>query len=393
MNIILEGPKVLKPTSPDSGFTLLDATMNFGGKPRSDYGFEITGSGTRNLVINGLWGTINAPALLEWSQLIKYAGTASIIRFVNCRYFKVVSKGYEIYGSGNNQSQPIMIGPDCKGWEFDGGYINQGRNNQPIGTSGGACFQAESAKSSALNASNWSAEYCIHRNMVLENCCDEGFYLFYNNGSGTPKPSGSEYALIENCRVVNVGRDPFQGRGIKRFEIINNYAENWGLETEKNHISGISWNSENPSGLIKGNTFKTGPQFIYAGTEGVYTKVDIEDNFYDQGNHAGVRANSACYMVGPGLYTFKRNIINAPKALKGVISVDRCTVEHDGTNQLIGIKPFVMYTGGIVNELNPPPVTVITKQDLEVQTRTDYQGNVSVRYFAILNGIKTELKP
>lgn len=351
MIVKLDASKVIKPSVIDSGFSLSDATMNFGGKPRSDYGFELTGSGTRNLVINGLWGTVNSPAILEWSQLIKYAGTANIIKFVNCRYFKVVSKGYQIYGSGNSQSQPIMIGPDCKGWEFIGGYINQGRNNQPVGTSGGACFQAESAKSATLNASNHNAEYAIHRDMVLENCCDEGFYLFYNNGSGTPKPSGAEYALIENCRVVNVGRDPFQGRGIKRFEIISNYAENWGLETEKNHISGISWNSENPSGLIKGNTFKKGPQFIYAGTEGMYTKVDIEDNYYEQGDHAGARANSACYFKGPGEYVLKRNHINSSKAIKGVISVDQCTLSHDGTNDLIGLKPFVVYTGGLVKEL------------------------------------------
>lgn len=351
MNIVLEGTKVLKPAVLDPGFSLSDATLNFGGKPRSDYGFEITGSGTRNLVINGLWGTVNAPALLEWSQLIKYAGTTNIIRFVNCRYFKVVSKGYQIFGSGNGQSQPIMIGPDCKGWEFIGGYINQGRNSQPVGTAGGSCFQAESAKSATLNDSNHNAEYAIHRDMVLENCCDEGFYLFYNNGAGTPKPSGSEYALIENCRVINAGRDPFQGRGIKRFEIINNSAENWGLETEKNHISGISWNSENPSGLIKGNTFKKGPQFMYAGTEGMFTKVDIEDNYYEQGDHAGPRANSAAYLKGPGLYTFKNNVINAPKALKGVISVDQCQVQYDSSNIFNGVKPFVIYTGGAVKEL------------------------------------------
>lgn len=371
MIIKLEAARVIKPAVLDSGFTLSDATLNFGGKPRSDYGFELIGSGTRNLVINGLWGTVNSPAVLEWSQLIKYAGTANIIKFVNCRYFKVVSKGYKIYGSGNAQSQPIMIGPDCKGWEFIGGYINQGRNNQPVSTAGGSCFQAESAKSSTLNASNHNAEYAIHRDMVLENCCDEGFYLFYNNGAGTPKPSGSEYALIENCRVINVGRDPFQGRGIGRFEIINNYAENWGLETEKNHISGISWNSENPSGLIKGNTFKKGPQFIYAGTEGMYTKVDIEANYYEQGDHAGARANSACYLKGPGVYTFKNNIINAPAALKGVISVDQCRVDWDMSNQFNGIKPFVIYTGGSTNELPIVKRYPVSAEVIETSTSTD----------------------
>lgn len=389
MIITLEGSKV-KVANPDTGFSISDNTMDFKSVARSGYGFEIIGSGTRNLVIKNLWGTLNSPAIIDCNFIIKHGGTAPIIKFVNCRYWKVLFGSSQIYGSGNNQSQPIFIEGPCKGWEFIGGYINQGRGSQAGGTNGGACFQAASAESSSLNASNHNAEYAIQRGMILENCCDEGFYLFKYTGTGAHKPSGSEYVLIENCTVINSGRDPFQGRGIKRFEIINNSAENWGLECEPNHISGVSWNAENPSGLIKGNRFIKGPQFIFAGTEGIYTKVDIEDNVYEQGNHAGVRSNQACYLKGPGEYIFKNNVINCPSVKQAALTADGCkiVVEHD--NVITAPTLYRTFNNGLVTQPKPPPVTVVTRGDLEIHTTTTWDNIVTIRYFSYINGIKTE---
>jgi hypothetical protein len=365
MIITLEGlaKKSIKSTTEVS---ISDHTLDWKSVPRSDYGFELTGSGTRNLVIKNLWGTVNSPAIIDAKVLIKYAGTANIIKFVNCKYFKILMNGAEIYGSGNNQSQPLFFEGTCKGIHVAGGYINQGRNQVKGTTSGGACVQIASAESSSLNANNHNAEYVIFEGMVLENTCDEGFYLFKYTGTGTYKPSGSEYAAIRNCTVSNSGRDPFQGRGIKRFEITDNRAKNWGLEQESNHISAISWNAENPSGLISGNHFENGPQFIFAGTEGMYTKVDIHGNYYDAGVHAGPYANSACYLKGPGVYSFKNNVIIAPNALKGVVSVDQAQVQWDISNKFVGRKPFVIYTGGSVVE-NP----VVLRETLTIETLTE----------------------
>lgn len=389
MTIILEASKV-KVSNPDTSFSISDNTMDWKSVSRTDYTFELKGNGTRNLVIKNLWGTLNSPAVIDCNFIIRHGGTAPIIKFVNCRYWKVLFGGSQIYGSGNNQSQPIFIEGTCKGWEFIGGYINQGRNSQGGETKGGACFQAASAESSSLNASNHNAEYAIQRGIILENCCDEGFYLFKYTGSGTYKPSGAEYALIENCRVVNSGRDPFQGRGIKRFELLNNHAENWGLELETNHISGVSWNAENPSGLIKGNSFINGPQFIFAGTEGIYTKVDIEDNVYEQGTHAGVRSNQACYLKGPGEYILKNNVIKAPNVKLAALTADGCRIVVESTNVITAPTLYRTFNNGSVTQPKPPPVTVVTHQDLEVHTTTTWDNVVVIRYFSIVDGVKTE---
>jgi hypothetical protein len=353
-----------------------DHTLDFGGKPRSDYGFELTGTGSRNIVIKNLWGTPQTPAIIDAKFLIKYAGTANIIKFVNCRYWKFAGP-YEIYGSGNNQSQPIMIEGTCKGWEFFGGYINQGRNQNPGGTNGGACVQAVSAESSTLNASNHDAEYAIFRSMVLENCCDEGYYLFKYSGKSTPKPSGSAYALIENCRVVNLGRDPFQGRGIKDFNIVNNYAENWGLELEPNHISGVSWNGEN-AGVIKGNTFKKGAQFIFAATEGKDSKLSIINNHYEQGENAIV-ANQSCYFRGDNAkfdILMEGNTINAPKAKEALITVDGVNLQFSKNNTYTAPKLYRSFNQGTLTETTPPPTTTKTVGEITIIETKNWQGEV-----------------
>lgn len=354
-----------------------DHTLDFGGKPRSSFGFELTGTGSRNLVIKNLWGTEASPAIIDADFIIKYAGTANIIKFVNCRYWRMFSDGYEIYGSGNNQSQPIMIDGSCKGWEFIGGYINQGRNQVKGPTGGGACVQAMSAESSTLNASNHDAEYAIFRGMVLENCCDEGFYLFKYSGRSTPKPSGSAYALIDDCRVVNVGRDPFQARGARRLEISNNYAENWGLEQEPNHISGVSWNGES-SGIIKGNTFKKGPQFIFAATEGMDSQLSIIDNYYEQGENAIV-ANQACYFRGDKAkfnILMEGNTIIAPKAKEALITVDGVNLEFSKNNTFTAPKLYRSFNSGTLTETIPPPTTEKRTEEITVVETRDYTGTV-----------------
>jgi hypothetical protein len=397
MIIQLEGSKVLKPSKPDSGFVLSDNTMDFtlkdlSGKVigRSDYSFELTGSGTRNLVIKNLWGTPQTPAVIDAKFLIKYSGTTNIIKFVNCRYWRF--KGdYQIYGSGNNQSQPIMFDGSCRGWEFDGGYINQGRNQLKGGTNGGACVQAVSAESSTLNASNHDAEYAIFRNMVLENCCDEGYYLFKYSGKSTPKPSGSAYALIDNCRVVNVGRDPFQGRGIKQFEIINNYAENYGLELEPNHISGVSWNGEN-SGIIKGNHFKKGAQFIFAATEGKDSKLSIINNIYEQGDN-GVISNQACYFRGDNAkfdIVMEGNTINAPKAKECAVTVDGVNLQFSKNNIVTAPKLSRSFNQGVLTLTTPLPIVTKTTGEITIVETVTYEGVKTIQYF-LPSG--QELKP
>lgn len=243
------------------------------------------------------------------------------------------------------------------------------------GQSGGAAFQTESYSDTNYN----HGRLVIDGTRVLR-AMGEGFYIGYNQ----PSKAFLDRLEIRNTSVANSRRDFWQIANVNDTIIENNRGTNGGLERNPDHISGYSLNGKNDRVVIKNNIVDRAPQFIYSATQ---SKIEVEGNTYTQGD--AMIANQAIYTKSP--MTLRNNVITTPLAKEAAITADGCAVQLVEPNTITAPKLYRTFNGGTVVKVTPPPVTVITKGELIIETTTTYTGVVTIKYFTILNGVKTEL--
>ncbi len=344
-----------------------------------------TGKGTRGLVIK------NAKDIEIKFQdcVIDNAGTGVVIKF-DGRTERVKVNGTnttKLYGkAGNSQSQMIYFVGTWNDIEVCGFFIDQRRDNKTGTTVTGACCQTQGVLSSTHNLG------MVHwHDMVLMNCGDEGFYNnhFQNDGGYC---QGKEL-IVENCRVLGCGRDPFQHWGFDKVTYRGCYGENGNKEADKNHFSCFSLNGDTEELLIENCDFKNVAQLIYCGvpSKNATIKALIRNVTYEQGTHAGSRANQACYLKGPGVYRFENCYINAPAVIYGAFTADGCSVEVSKNCTVSAPKLFRdAFNGGSYEQITPDPVITKTVGEITIQTTKTWDGLETVQYF-LPSG--QELKP
>lgn len=300
--------------------------------------------------------------------------------------FKLAGVNAKLFGkAGNAASQMIYFNGTWSNVEVCDFEIDQRRDGKSGTTAGGACVQFAGVLKSSHNLGK-----VYQHGIVVHNAVDEPFYTnHFERGSGYAQ---GDVLLVENCRAYNSGRDFFQQWGFRNVKYKNCYGENGGLEADSNHCSALSMNGDTDILLVENCEFKNVAQLIYSGV-GKGIKAVIDGVKYTQGTHAGVRNNQSAYLKGPGDYTIKNSIINAPAVKEAAITADGCKVTVESSCTITAPKLSRVFNGGSVVQVNPPPVTVTTHQDLEVETTTTWDNKVTVKYFALIGGVKTELKP
>lgn len=298
---------------------------------------------------------------------------------------KVSSSGSKLFGkAGNAASQMIYFNGTWSNVEVSGFEIDQRRNGNTGNTTTGPNLQF----AGVFKAGHNLGKVHIH-DMIYRNSGDESDYDNYNNGSTGAAPG--EELLVENCKSFNSGRDVFQQWGFKKVTYRDCYGENAGLEAEPNHCSAFSMNGGTEILLIENCEFKNIAQLIFSNYDGKSIKAILNNVRYTQGAHAGSRNNQAAYLKGPGEYTFKNCVIDAPSVKEAAITADGCKVMIEPSCKITAPKLSRAFNGGSVVQTNPPPVTVTSHQDLEVNTTTTWDNVVTAKYHTLISGVKTEL--
>lgn len=365
-------------STPEVGVS--DHTITLTNAPK-DHELIFTGKGTRGLVFKDAKGKI-----IFRQATIDNASTSVTLKFDGTYDgIKVDGEGTsKLFGkAGNAASQMIYFQGIWSNVEVCGFDIDHRRNTNPGSSTTGAAVQFAGVIKSGHNLGK-----VYKHDLILRNPGDEGSYNNHFQASGGY--AQGDTLLVENCMVYNSGRDFFQQWGFKNVTYRNCIGENGGLEADSNHCSALSMNGDTEVLLVENCQFKNVAQLIYSGS-GKGIKAVISNVKYTQGTHAGSLNNQAAYLKGPGEYTFKNCIIDAPKVKEAAITADGCKVIVDSTNKITAPKLSRTFNGGSVVQGNPDPVTVTTHGDLIIETTTTWDGMVSVKYFALIANVKTEL--
>lgn len=299
--------------------------------------------------------------------------------------FKLTGINAKFFGkAGNAASQMIYFNGTWSNIMVGGFELDQRRNGNPGNTTTGPNLQF----AGVFKAGHNLGKVYVY-DMIYRNSGDESDYDNYNNGS-TGAARGEEL-LVENCKSYNSGRDVFQQWGFKNVTYKNCYGENAGLEAESNHCSALSMNGGTEVLLVENCEFKNMAQLIYSNYDGKQIKATFNNVKYTQGTHAGARNNQAAYLKGPGEYTFKNCVIDAPSVKEAAITADGCKVIVESSCKITAPKLSRTFNGGSVIQTNPDPVVVTTHGDLIIETTTTWEGLISVKYFALMGDVKTEL--
>lgn len=286
--------------------------------------------------------------------------------------FKLNGSGStKLFGkAGNVAPQMIFMRGIWSNLEICGFESDQRRDNKTGWTKTGANCQL----AGVLNVNHNLGKVWIH-DMIFRNSGDESNYCNnFERGAGYAQ---GDVLIVENCKSFGSGRDPYQQWGFRNVTYRNCYAENAGKEGDSNHWSGISQNGWCEELLVEDCEFKNMAQLIYSGAPepGKHIYATFRNVKYDQGTHAGTRANSACYLKGPGKYTFEYCSINAPTAKYAGISMDNGAEVFllADTNKIVApdIDRF-----GTVQYFTPPPTTEKRTEELTVVETRDYTGTV-----------------
>lgn len=371
-----------KKAKPAEGLVISDHTFDLNKFTGSE--LVLTGKGTRGLVFKN-----QRQVQISFKDLvIDNASTGVTLKFDAISNQVLVSAvNAKLYGkSGNLASQMIYFVGTWSNVEIGGFEIDQRRNSNPGSTTTGACVQLQGVKSSSHNLGNVR----IYQ-MVLRNTGDEGTYAnHYGYDGGYAQ---GENLLVDDVKVFNSGRDFNQQWGFRNVTYRNCYGENGGLESDPNHCSALSMNGNTENLLIENCEFKNVAQLVYSGLPTNKIKALFTGVKYTQGTHSGTRNNQSAYLKGAGEYVFKNCVIDAPNVKIAAITADKCDVILIGeSNKIVAPKVSREFEPATVTTFIPPPEITVSTQDLEVVTLTDYMGNVTTKYFTVIDGVRTEVK-
>lgn len=367
--------------------TVSDHTLTITSAAPKDHELIFTGKGTRGLVIRDPKGSIIFRGVTidnaSTGVTLKFDGTYDSIKVDGDGTTKLLGK------AGNAASQMIYFLGTWSNVELCGFDIDQRRNSASGSTTTGACVQFAGVLKAGHNLRK------VHEHdMTVRNAGDEGNYVNnFERGSGYAQ---GDVLLVENFKVFSSGRDFFQQWGFRDVTYRDCYGENGALESNKDHISALSMNGDTDSLLVENCEFKNIPQLVYSGLPTVKIKALFDNVRYTQGTHSGSRSNQAAYLKGRGditntsEYMFKNCTIDAPNALICAISADKCDVVLIG-NKITAPKISREFEPASVTTKIPDPVTVTTHGDLIIETTTTWEGMISVKYYALIGDIKTEL--
>lgn len=367
-----------------------DHTITLTNAPK-DHELIFTGKGTRGLVFKDAKGKIIFRGVTidnaSTSVTLKFDGTYSDIKVDGEGTSKLFGK------AGNAASQMIYFQGTWRNIEVCGFEIDQRRNSTPGTSTTGAAVQFAGVLKAGHNLGK-----VYQHNIIVRNAGDEPFYTnHFEKGSGYAQ---GDILITEDCEVYNSGRDFFQQWGFKDVTYHNCKGDNGALEAdaERNHISALSMNGDTDTLLVENCEFKNIPQLVYSGTPTTKIKALFNGVKYTQGTHPGTRSNQSAYLKGKVLsdpnqrseYTFKNCVIDAPNNLICAISADKCDVVLIG-NKITSPKVSREFEPASVTVKLPDPVTVTTHGDLIIETTTTWDGMVSVKYYALIGDVKTEL--
>lgn len=382
----------------DNDILISDHTIDGRGSTKTGYYLIITGTGTRALVFKNFHGvdSLDQCKIIFIDATINNGSDVPTIKGnTNNWYFSLLFERSFINGKpGNNASALIIFdGPYNKGIRIEGDGIStfdQKRNGSATSTNGGPMFQIAGTYASNCNASNWNREYSIYKNLICLNSCDELIYDGYNDPTYSPKPTGTNYLLIDNVHGTNLGRDGFQFTSVfKKATIKNSSAINGGLENNKDHVSGFSINGDSPNVEINNVKIEKFKQFAYSRHSGAKGGVIFKNCTYIQGDHVGTRANSAMYLVGSSgySYTVENTILNAPSVTEAAITSDGGTVYWKSDDSFFAPKPFRYFNSGRSQEL------ALVKNELRTYTvETSTLAGVTTTTIILSDGTRIPLQ-
>lgn len=375
-------------STPEVGIS--DHTITLTNAPK-DHELIFTGKGTRGLVFKDAKGKV-----IFRGATIDNSSTSVTLKFDGVYdSVKVDGEGTsKLFGkAGNAASQMIYFQGTWSNIEVCGFEIDHRRDNKTLSTTTGAAVQFAGVLKAGHNLGK-----VYQHDIIVRNAGDEGFYTnHFERGSGYAQ---GDVLLVERCKVYNSGRDNFQEWGFRDVTYRDCYGENGALEADpaRNHISALSLNGDTDNLLVENCEFKNVPQLVYSGSPTTKIKAVFNGVKYTQGTHPGTRSNQSAYLKGKVLpdpkerseYTFKNCVIDAPNNLICAISADKCDVVLIG-NKITSPKVSREFEPASVTVKLPDPVTVTTHGDLIIETTTTWDGMVSVKYYALIGDVKTEL--
>lgn len=317
----------------DAQITISDNSIDFAKAPQG-YWLKFTGSYSRP--INFKNSRFDIRVIFE-NATVKTNTASPTLKFVDCLNVDLDgSNNSKILGSGNGSGQLIDFSGKWQNPSIHGFYLDQGRNDVPGESKGGAMIQLHGLADASYNHGDikiWDIDG--------RNANDEFIYalLYYSTNASRAKK-----LEIWHTKIKNLGRDPWQGTNIDSIYIHDNVADNGALEKNTDHMSGFSLNNGNKHVRLERNRVTNIPQFIYSGT--VDGRLETLNNVYIQGTSAIV-ANQAIYTKSSTLLQY--DSIIAPKAKIAAIAQDKAQVTYQGVT-IVAPKVF-RYTTPVPIEL------------------------------------------
>lgn len=309
-----------------TNYTVSDNSIDFKNiDHKGTYYVRLIGEYPKRLVLkNMVGGTI----VLDGG--VSSASDNKTLQVADCKRVTLDFTNGKVTGNGLASTgvcgQLIYIYGKWQNITIKGGLLHQN------GKSGGAAFQVES-----YSDPNFNHGKLVIDGLTVTKAMGEGIYINYNQ----PTKAYLDTLEIRNTNISNTRRDFWQLANVRTTLIEDNKGDNGGLEMNPDHVSGFSLGGKNGKVVIRNNVISRVPQLLFSGTQ---SNIDLENNTYNQGDHAGNRANQAIYTKSP--MTLKRNNINAPAALAAIITADGATVNWDVSNMFNGPKLFRFFNGG-----------------------------------------------
>ncbi len=356
-----------------AGLVISDHTLDLANFQEKD--LVITGKGSRGLVFkNAKYKTI-----LFQDCVIDNAGTGVIIKIDGVTdYLNLLGSNCKLYGkAGNSQSQMIYVVGTWSNVRIGGFEMDQRRDNKTGSTVTGACCQLQGVNKAGHNLGTVDIF-----DLIIRNAGDEGVYV--NHFERDTVYVEGKFLTLENIKVFGSGRDFLQEWGFDDVVIKNCYGENGMKEGDANHMSAVSINGDTESLLIENCDFKNIAQLLYSGkpSSGKSINALIKNVNYDQGTHAGSRANSSVYAKGPGVYRLEECEILAPAVKVAAFSADGCKIEVSKNCTVIAPNLFRdPFNGGSYAQITPDPVITKTVGEVTIQTTKTWDGKETVQYF------------
>lgn len=317
----------------DAQITISDNSIDLAKAPQG-YWLKFTGSYSRP--INFKNSRFDIRVIFE-NATVKTNTSSPTLKFVDCLNVDLDgSNNSKILGSGNGSGQLIDFSGKWQNPNIHGFYLDQGRNDVPGESKGGAMIQLHGIESPTYNHGKIKIYDIDGRNAN-----DEFIYVLLYYSSNASRAKSLE---IYHTNSRNIGRDIFQGTNIDSVYIHDNAGDNAGIENNGDHISGFSLNNGNTYTKLERNRITNTPQYIYSGSTA--GRVETSNNVYIQGTSRYI-ANQAIYTKSNTLLQY--DSIITPKAKIAAIAQDKAQVTYQGVT-IVAPKVF-RYTTPVPIEL------------------------------------------